>query len=231
MTSPARRRLGRMMTTDLFDDLPPDDGAAAPQTLAPGAALLRGFARRQAPALLEAIGRVTAGAPLRHLVTPGGFRMSVATSSCGALGWTSDAHGYRYTTHDPQTGLRWPAMPPVFSELARDAAACAGFAGFAPDACLINRYAPGTRLTLHQDRNERDFGAPIVSASLGVPAIFLFGGQRRSDPVQRLRLIHGDVVVWGGASRLSHHGVLPIKAAHHALLGDVRINLTFRRAG
>lgn len=167
---------------------------------------------------------------MRHLVTPGGHTMSVATSSCGALGWTSDEHGYRYTTHDPASGQPWPAMPPVFSALAGSAAAQAGFPGFEPDACLINRYAPGTRLTLHQDRNERDFGAPIVSVSLGIPAVFLLGGLTRESPTWKLQLSHGDVVVWGGPSRLRFHGVLPLLSATHPLTGEWRINLTFRKA-
>lgn len=212
----------------LFDQQECETGA---QTIAPGAALLRGFARVAAPALLDGIATIAAASPFRHLITPGGRRMSVATTSCGALGWHSDESGYRYTAHDPQGGEHWPAMPPVLRALAQQAAAAAGFEAFEPDACLINRYVPGARLTLHQDRNERDFTAPIVSVSLGIPATFLFGGPRRSDAVRRLPLVHGDVVVWGGPSRLHHHGVLPLIHGRHPLTGACRINLTFRKAG
>lgn len=212
----------------LFDDL---ERAAGAVTFAPGAALLRGFVLDDAAALLAAIDAITEAAPLRHMVTPGGYTMSVATTSCGALGWTSDAHGYRYAARDPRSDLPWPAMPALFDRLAHDAAARAGFAGFEPDACLINRYAPGARLTLHQDKNERDFGAPIVSMSLGLPATFLFGGIQRADPTLKLHLVHGDVVVWGGPARLRFHGVLPLAHGTHPLTGACRINLTFRKAG
>ena len=213
---------------DLFDDL---ERAAGPVTLVPGAALLRGFALDGAAALLAAIDAIASAAPLRHMVTPGGYTMSVATTSCGDLGWTSDEQGYRYAARDPHSDLPWPAMPALFDTLAREAAAQAGFPGFEPDACLINRYAPGARLTLHQDRNERDFGAPIVSVSLGLPATFLFGGMKRTEPTLKLRLAHGDVVVWGGPARLRFHGVLPLKPYRHPLTGECRINLTFRKAG
>ncbi|AOF81620.1 2OG-Fe(II) oxygenase superfamily protein [Methyloversatilis sp. RAC08] len=212
---------------ELFDAL---ERAAGPVILAPGAALLRGFAQDDASALLAAIDTVTALAPLRHMVTPGGYTMSVATTSCGEMGWTSDAQGYRYAACDPDSGLPWPAMPPLFRTLARESAAQAGFPGFEPDACLINRYAPGARLTLHQDRNERDFGAPIVSVSLGLPATFLLGGIRRTDPTLKLHLAHGDVVVWGGPARLRFHGVLPLAHGTHPMTGACRINLTFRKA-
>lgn len=211
----------------LFDALERTAGAV---TLAPGAALLRSFALDDAAALLAAIDTIVAAAPLRHMVTPGGYTMSVATTSCGEMGWTSDAQGYRYAACDPDSGLPWPAMPALFGTLARDAAAQAGFRGFEPDACLINRYAPGARLTLHQDKNERDFGAPIVSVSLGLPATFLFGGIKRTDPTLKLRLVHGDVVVWGGPARLRFHGVLPLAHGTHPLTGACRVNLTFRKA-
>ncbi|MDP3873779.1 MAG: DNA oxidative demethylase AlkB [Methyloversatilis sp.] len=211
----------------LFDAL---ERAAGPVTFAPGATLLRGFALADAAALLAAVDAIAAAAPMRHMVTPGGYTMSVATTSCGELGWTSDAQGYRYAARDPHSDLPWPAMPVLFRALARDAAAQAGFTGFEPDACLINRYAPGARLTLHQDRNERDFGAPIVSVSLGLPATFLFGGIKRTDPTLKLRLVHGDVVVWGGPARLRFHGVLPLARGVHPLTGDCRVNLTFRKA-
>ncbi|MGK6306895.1 DNA oxidative demethylase AlkB [Variovorax sp. DT-64] len=218
------------MTPDLFDDL---DAPALPAThpLAPGAVLLRGFARAQEAQLLAGVEEVLARAPLRHLVTPGGFRMSVAMSNCGRLGWVSDLSGYRYDANDPDSGRPWPAMPAAFLELAAAAARAGGFEGFAPDACLINRYEPGTRLSLHQDRDEGNYDWPIVSVSLGLPAVFLFGGPKRSDKAQRVPLAHGDVVVWGGPSRLHYHGVLPVKEGTHPLTGGCRINLTFRKAG
>jgi len=198
--------------------------------LAPGAMLLGEFARGIEASCVAALQRVVEVAPFRHMVTPGGHRMSVAMTNCGTAGWVTDRTGYRYDSHDPQTGRCWPAMPEVFADLAAQAAARAGFDGFAPDACLINRYEPGARLTLHQDRNERDFSAPIVSVSLGLPAVFLFGGLRRADPSRRVPLAHGDVVVWGGPARLRYHGVLPLEAGYDPLLGGHRINLTFRRA-
>ncbi|VTU31363.1 Alpha-ketoglutarate-dependent dioxygenase AlkB [Variovorax sp. PBS-H4] len=217
------------MTPDLFGDLdaPP---LPATQPLAPGAVLLRGFARPDERALLAGVDEVLARAPLRHLITPGGFRMSVAMSNCGRLGWVSDRSGYRYDANDPDSGRPWPAMPAVFLELAGAAARRSGFEGFAPDACLINRYEPGTRLSLHQDRDEGNYDWPIVSVSLGLPAVFLFGGPKRSDKAQRVPLAHGDVVVWGGPSRLHYHGVLPVKEGVHPSTGACRINLTFRRA-
>lgn len=165
------------------------------------------------------------------MVTPGGFTMSVALTNCGAFGWTTDRRGYRYTRADPLTGNPWPAMPPALMGLAGVAAEAAGFPGFEPDACLVNRYTPGARLTLHQDKNEKDFAAPIVSVSLGMTATFLFGGLKRADRTRRIALDHGDIVVWGGEDRLRFHGVLPLKGAAHALLGHERLNLTFRKAG
>jgi DNA oxidative demethylase len=201
------------------------------ESLAPGAALLRAFAVRDEAAILRAVDDVVAAAPFRHMITPGGYRMSVAMTNCGALGWVTDRTGYRYAAIDPESGKPWPSMPDAFSELASGAAARAGFDGFVPDACLVNRYHAGSRLTLHQDRNERDFRAPIVSVSLGVPAVFLFGGTKRSDKAARVLLEHGDVVVWGGPARMRYHGVLALKQAHHPALGERRINLTFRKAG
>jgi alkylated DNA repair protein (DNA oxidative demethylase) len=165
------------------------------------------------------------------MLTPGGFTMSVALTNCGQLGWTTDRHGYRYTSLDPQTGQPWPSMPDAFLELARAASRTTGFKGFAPDACLLNRYLPGARMSLHQDKDERDLGAPIVSVSLGIPAVFQFGGNERSDKPVRVPLFHGDVVVWGGVDRLRYHGIMPIKEERHPLLGEQRINLTFRQAG
>jgi alkylated DNA repair protein (DNA oxidative demethylase) len=214
-------------TADLFEPLDPVPGSMA---LGPGATLLRGFAARQAQPLLIAVEQITAAAPLRHLTTPGGFRMSVAMTNCGSLGWVSDRTGYRYTREDPDSGRSWPALPPLFLQLAQQAAAQAGFARFAPDACLINSYEPGARLSLHQDKDELDLSVPIVSVSLGIAAVFLFGGLRHSDPVRTVPLQHGDVVVWGGPSRLSYHGVRPLKDSEHRLLGRRRINLTFRKA-
>jgi alkylated DNA repair protein (DNA oxidative demethylase) len=165
------------------------------------------------------------------MLTPGGFRMSVAMTNCGALGWVTDRSGYRYDSVDPDSGRNWPAMPDSFLQLAQDAAAHAGFDGFVPDACLINRYEPGARLSLHQDKNERDFTEPIVSVSLGIPAVFEFGGLNRADKTSRVPLMHGDVVVWGGPARLRYHGVSPLKDGDHPALGRHRINLTFRKAG
>jgi alkylated DNA repair protein (DNA oxidative demethylase) len=216
------------MTPDLFEA---DDGPGALVPLAPGAAVLRGLARRHAQVLVAGVEAVSQVAPFRHLVTPGGFTMSVAMTNCGALGWVSDITGYRYTAQDPLSGQPWPAMPVEFLALARDAATQVGFPDFMPDACLVNRYVPGARLTLHQDMNERGLVAPIVSVSLGIPAVFQFGGLKRSDKAQRIALEHGDVVVWGGPSRMRYHGVLPLKPASHPLTGELRINLTFRQAG
>jgi DNA oxidative demethylase len=198
--------------------------------LAPGAVLLGAFTRSVDEPLVAEMWRIIEQAPLRHMLTPGGHRMSVAMTNCGAAGWVTDRTGYRYTARDPESDQPWPAMPDVFNDLATRAAAEAGFDGFVPDACLINRYSPGARLTLHQDRNERDFAAPIVSVSLGLPAVFLFGGLERSDPQLRVLLMHGDVVIWGGPARLRYHGVLPLEAGHHPLIGGYRINLTFRKA-
>lgn len=216
------------MNLDLFS---PAEIAPSNVTLGSQAIVLRGFALSDVDAILAELPAIFAAAPLRHMVTPGGFRMSVALTNCGDLGWTSDARGYRYARQNPQTGRPWPALPASFLQLARTAAEAAGFPGFEPDACLINRYEPGARMSLHQDKNERDFSAPIVSVSLGLPAVFLFGGRQRSDRAQRVPLHHGDVAVWGGPDRLRYHGVAPLKDGRHPILGAMRINLTFRRAG
>jgi alkylated DNA repair protein (DNA oxidative demethylase) len=200
------------------------------ERLAPGATLLGAFAAAEEEALLAALADVAAEAPFRQMITPGGFRMSVAMSNCGSAGWVTDRSGYRYDAADPVTGRAWPAMPRAFRDLATRAAAAAGYPGFAPDSCLVNRYEPGTRLSLHQDRNERDYDAPIVSVSLGLPAMFLFGGLARSDSYRRIPLSSGDVVVWGGPSRLVFHGVAPLADGTHPLTGGVRFNLTFRKA-
>lgn len=201
-----------------------------PEALAPGAVLLRGHARAIDKELLAAIETVVAQAPFRRMVTPGGFEMSVAMTNCGAAGWITDRKSYRYTTDDPESGRPWPEMPQLFLKLADEAAAEAGFPGFVPDACLINRYEPGTRLSPHQDRDEADYGHPIVSVSLGLPATFQFGGPKRSDPLKKVALGHGDVVVWGGPSRLAHHGVLTLKSGEHPMTGRRRFNLTLRKA-
>jgi DNA oxidative demethylase len=199
--------------------------------LRPGAVLLRGFALRDDGAYLDALHAVTAQAPFRHMVTAGGLRMSVAMTNCGALGWVSDRTGYRYDAIDPQSGKKWPPMPGCFLNLAQDSSARAGYSDFLPDACLINRYEVGARLSLHQDKDERDFSAPIVSVSLGVPAVFQLGGPHRADRPMRVPVQHGDVIVWGGGARLLYHGVMPLKAGHHSILGGHRVNLTFRKAG
>lgn len=221
-------RASRAAQTELFDSgaSPVEDR----EELEPGALVLRAFCRDQAPELLDTIDAVAHAAPFRHLTTPGGQRMSVAMTNCGDAGWLSDRRGYRYDAIDPETNRPWPAMPDVFVSLATRAASAAGFEGFAPNACLVNRYEPGTRLTLHQDRDEGDFAAPIVSVSLGVSATFLWGGIRRAARPRRIRLEHGDVVVWGGPARLNFHGVDTLREDQCALTGSRRFNLTFRRA-
>ena len=211
-------------------DLFGDESRPAVEPMAEGAVLLRGFAAAEASRLVTAVNRIAAAAPFRHMVTPGGFTMSVAMTNCGQAGWVTDRSGYRYDPVDPASGQQWPKMPAPFRQLAARAAAAAGFGGFAPDSCLINRYVPGARLTLHQDRNERDFANPIVSVSLGLPATFLFGGARRTDRPRRVRLESGDVVVWGGPARLAFHGVDVLADGTHALTGRCRFNLTLRRA-
>ena len=212
--------------TPLFDDAPPSPSR---EPLEEGAVLLRGFAAAAAPSLVEAIGRISGAAPFRHLVTPGGYTMSVAMTNAGRVGWVSNRSGYRYDPVDPDTGLPWPPIPGIFLDLAVRAAAEAGFPDYDPDACLINRYAAGAKLGLHQDRDEKDQWAPIVSVSLGLPATFLWGGLKRADRVRRMRVENGDVAVWGGPARFIYHGVAPLKAGDHPLTGPVRLNLTFRK--
>ena len=217
-----------LLTTDLFagvSDLHPSQ-----EVIADGAELLRGFAEPVDGDLIADLRDVVEQAPFRHMVTPGGHQMSVAMTNCGSAGWVTDRSGYRYDANDPKTGRPWPAMPTSFRDLAKQAAGHAGFGGFSPDACLINRYQPGARMSLHQDKDEEDFAAPIVSVSLGLPAIFLFGGLKRSDTPRRFRLQHGDIAVWGGPARLRFHGIAPLADGEHALLGRQRINLTFRKA-
>ncbi|MFA7336206.1 MAG: DNA oxidative demethylase AlkB [Candidatus Obscuribacterales bacterium] len=207
------------------------------EPLGPGATVLRKFcqkegqAKNNGEALLQDLAALVETSPFRHMVTPGGFEMSVAMSNCGALGWVTDQAGYRYQAIDPETGSQWSAMPKSFLELASSAAKAGGFDDFVPDACLINRYEVGSRLTLHQDKNEMDFSQPIVSVSLGLPAVFLFGGLERSSPTRKVQLTHGDVAVWGGSSRMNYHGILPLKDGLHELTGSYRYNLTFRKAG
>jgi alkylated DNA repair protein (DNA oxidative demethylase) len=198
--------------------------------MADGAVLLRGFAKPIESDLIAALREIVAQAPFRHMFTPGGHQMSVAMTNCGSAGWVTDRSGYRYDGVDPDSGKSWPSMPAVLRDLALQAAAAGGFNDFSPDACLINRYEPGARMSLHQDKDEHDFGAPIVSVSLGLPAIFMFGGMKRADKPRRFRLEHGDIAVWGGPSRLFFHGVAPLADGEHASMGRQRINLTFRKA-
>jgi alkylated DNA repair protein (DNA oxidative demethylase) len=215
------------LTADLFDTVA--EAQPSREDIADGAVLLRGFVRPIERELIDAVRAIVAQSPFRRMTTPGGHLMSVAMTNCGERGWITDHTGYRYDPIDPRTGAPWPAMPQVLRDLARNAAEQGGFQNFSPDACLVNRYEPGTRLSLHQDKDELDYSAPIVSVSLGLPATFLFGGMARSDKPRRFRLVHGDVVVWGGPSRLAYHGVAPLAEGEHALLGRKRINLTFRR--
>ncbi|UVL92250.1 DNA oxidative demethylase AlkB [Pseudomonas siliginis] len=217
-------------TFDLFADNEPVQQPRAEQ-IGEQSWVLRGFALPQVEQLLTGLDAILAAAPLRHMVTPGGFSMSVGTSSCGQLGWITDRSGYRYSSVDPLSGLPWPSMPAAFADLAHEAAERAGFTDFQADSCLINQYVPGAKMSLHQDKDEKGYAAPIVSLSLGLPAMFLFGGFERNDKTQRIPLLHGDMVVWGGVDRLRYHGVLPIKPGHHPLLGERRINITFRVAG
>lgn len=212
---------------DLLSDIDPPRTA---EWLGEGAVVLRGFARDASEGLIGAVGAIAAISPFRHMITPGGFGMSVAMTSCGEAGWVTDRSGYRYALHDPRTGNAWPPMPPVMRSLAARAAAAGGFGGFAPDSCLINRYAPESKLSLHRDEDERDLSAPVVSVSLGLPATFLWGGLRRGDRALRVRLESGDVVVWGDAARLVYHGIAPLAEGEHRLTGHNRINLTFRKA-
>ncbi len=207
-------------------------GAAddAPLAMDDGAWLLPGRAAAEAGQWVDCVRQVVNQAPWRVMRTPGGKSMSVGITNCGAWGWVSDARGYAYSATDPLSGQPWPAMPEFLWRQARDMAAAAGYPGFAPDACLINRYAPGAKMSLHRDQDESDRRAPIVSVSLGLPATFLWGGLERADRVRRMQLEHGDVLVWGGATRLAYHGINPLKDGVHPLLGSERWNLTFRMA-
>ena len=210
---------------DLFENMV---SQAVP--IADGAILLKGFALPNEAQLLADLNLVLSQSPLRHMVTPGGFTMSVAMTNCGDLGWVTDKKGYRYDALDPSTGAPWQAMPASFLQLANNAAAIAGYANFVPDACLINQYKVGARMSLHQDKDEHDFSQPIVSVSLGCAATFLFGGLKRSDKPLKILLNHGDIIVWGGKSRLNYHGVMPLRSSNHAAFGTYRFNLTFRKA-
>jgi alkylated DNA repair protein (DNA oxidative demethylase) len=224
MTPIERRR----MTMDLFNDMIETEPRQV--VLDTGAMILRRFAVQDETAILAALDKLVAQAPFRHMITPSNHRMSVAMTNCGTFGWASDSSGYRYDDIDPISSQKWPPMPNIFLNLAKDAAAQAGFQGFVPDACLVNRYEPGAKLSLHQDKDERDLNQPIVSVSLGIPAVFVFGGLHRADKVMRVQVTHGDVVVWGGPARLRYHGVLPLKEACHPLVGNRRITLSFRTA-
>lgn len=214
----------------LWNDDDSASGQPEAKPLQEGATLLHNFVGSETAALLDLIQEITTQSPFRKMVTPGGYQMSVAMTNCGQAGWVTDRRGYRYDSIDPLNGKPWPAMPRLFLDIAAKAASAAGFDRFLPDACLINRYKPGAKLSLHQDKDEQDFTQPIVSVSLGLPATFLFGGTRRTDKVRRIRVEHGDIVVWGGAARLVFHGIEPLVAGNHPLMGECRINLTFRKA-
>jgi len=214
------------MMEDLFSATP--GGETAREVLGEGAVLMRRWLAGRETDVMAAIEGVAARAPFRFLTTPGGHVMSVAMTGCGDLGWHSDRAGYRYVATDPVTARPWPAMPDLLRAIAADAAAAAGYAGFAPEACLINRYEPGARLSLHQDKDEGALDQPIVSLSLGVAATFLWGGADRATRPRRLRLESGDVVVWGGPTRLNYHGVAPLAQGWSALGGVFRFNVTFR---
>jgi DNA oxidative demethylase len=215
------------LTADLFACFP--EARAPREEMADGAVLLRGLLGNSDLDLLAVLRDIVVQAPFRRMFTPGGHQMSVAMTNCGSAGWVTDRSGYRYDPVDPETGKPWPAMPLLLRELADRAAESGGFSGFAPDVCLINRYTPGAKMSLHQDKDELDFGAPIVSVSLGLPAIFMFGGLRRADKLRRFRLEHGDIAVWGGPSRLFFHGVAPLAEGNHPVMGPQRLNLTFRK--
>ncbi|MDI1360702.1 DNA oxidative demethylase AlkB [Methylotenera sp.] len=211
---------------DLFENMQPNK-----LEIIKDAYLLKSYALTNEKALLSDLEQAVSQAPLRHMMTKMGFAMSAAMTNCGVLGWVSDHQGYRYDMKDPATNKPWPVMPASFQQLATLAAAEAGFNDFQPDACLINQYQVGASMGLHQDKNELDFNQPIVSVSLGIPAVFQFGGLNRMDKTHKIPLMHGDIVVWGGQSRIHFHGIAPLKMNTHPILGAYRYNLTFRKAG
>ncbi len=227
MSSERKKMQSQSGMGDLFAGVTP---AVETEKLAEGAFLFRRFSAESVASLVELIWQIAQVSPFRHLVTPGGYRMSVAMTNCGLAGWTSDRQGYRYAKIDPETGAAWPPMPIEFQHLAETAAERAGFPSFKPDCCLINRYEPGAKLSLHQDRDETSYQFPIVSVSLGIPAKFLFGGLVRTERPRRFRLENGDVVVWGGPSRLAFHGIDTLADGEHPVTGRCRLNLTFRKA-
>jgi DNA oxidative demethylase len=211
---------------DLFENIQPNK-----LEVDKDAYYLSGYALTNEKALIIDLHEVLSQASLRQMMTKMGFYTSAAMTNCGQLGWVSDRKGYRYEALNPLTGKSWPAMPVSFFQLAQNAALEAGFSDFKPDACLINQYKVGASMGLHQDKNELDFTQPILSVSLGIPAIFKFGGLSRSDKPIKIRLTHGDIVVWGGDARLNYHGIIPLQPNNHAVLGPYRYNLTFRKAG
>ncbi|MDI1298906.1 DNA oxidative demethylase AlkB [Methylotenera sp.] len=211
---------------DLFANIQPNK-----LEIVKDAYLLKSYALANEQSLLMDLAELVSQAPLRFMMTKMGFAMSAAMTNCGALGWVSDRQGYRYDMKDPANNKPWPLMPVSFQQLAVLAAAEAGFDNFQPDACLINQYQVGASMGLHQDKNELDFNQPIVSVSLGIPAVFKFGGLARTDKTLRIPLVHGDVIVWGGESRLNFHAIAPLKMNTHPILGAYRYNLTFRKAG
>lgn len=216
------------MNLDLFSSVVKENGMVT--QLADQAWHLEGYAIEQDHNIRTLLRAILKQSPFRQMKTPGGQLMSVKMTSCGDVGWVSDHLGYRYQAVDPMSNLSWPTMPEAFKTLAKNAASAVGFEHFEPDSCLINLYQAGTRLSLHQDKDELDFTQPIVSVSLGLPATFLFAGLQRSSPQTRVVLHHGDVVVWGGDSRLAYHGVLPLESGEHDLFAQCRVNLTFRKA-
>jgi alkylated DNA repair protein (DNA oxidative demethylase) len=211
---------------DMFEDSQPCNLQVAENVY-----WLKAYALSSEKSLLADFESVIFQAPLRHMMTKMGSAMSAAMTNCGALGWVSDRRGYRYDANDPATNKSWPLMPASFRQLATLAAAEAGFDDFLPDACLINQYQVGASMGLHQDKNELEFNQPIVSVSLGIPAIFQFGGLARTDKTIKIPLKHGDIVVWGGDARLKFHGIATIKSNKHPIFGAYRYNLTFRKAG
>lgn len=211
------------MNLPLFDVEPQD-----PLPIAEGAVLLRGWAAVNDAQWLAAVRQVLAQQPFQAAYTASGLPMSVRTSNCGSWGWAASRSGYGYTRSDPDSGRPWPEMPIFLKLQAQALASAAGYLAFDPDVCLINSYELGAKMGLHHDADEKDKAAPIVSVSLGLPCTFVWGGLQRSDPVRSFALEHGDVLVWGGASRMVFHGVRPLRAGQHHLLGAQRWNLTFR---